>query len=371
MFPLSRGKVAKQAHVGLPDGTFEEEHGREAFEGRSSHLYRTHPPTAWIRVDGELRPRAFDLNGLKPPDQVDPGAEWQRILWNEDVAIYVSRVAGQMSHYLRDSDGDLCYFVHRGEGTLETDYGPLSFRTGDYLIVPKGTTHRLTPTTDDTFLYVIEGRGEYRLPDKGILGKHALFDPGVLETPQPDPHDERGAFRVRVRRRGEVTTFTFPHHPLNVVGWQGDLAPFRLNVADFRPVVSPRYHLPPSVHTTFRCRGFDIATFAPRPFETEPGALRVPFYHSNIDNDEVLFYHDGDFFSRKGIDKGMVTLHPAGVHHGPQPGAAEGAAKKEMTDEVAVMVECQKPLEVGPEAEKASVEAYATSWARGLGLLDE
>jgi homogentisate 1,2-dioxygenase len=142
-----------------------------------------------------------------------------------------------------------------------------------------------------------------------------------------------------------------------VVGWQGDLAPYRLNVADFRPVVSPRYHLPPSVHTTFRCRGFDIATFAPRPFETEPGALRVPFYHSNIDNDELLFYHDGDFFSRKGIDRGMATLHPAGVHHGPQPGAAEGAAKKEMTDEVAVMVECLEPLQVSPEAEKASIEA--------------
>jgi homogentisate 1,2-dioxygenase len=168
-----------------------------------------------------------------------------------------------------------------------------------------------------------------------------------------------------------VTTFTFPHHPLNVVGWQGDLAPFRLNVADFRPVVSPRYHLPPSVHTTFRCRGFDIATFAPRPFETDPGALRVPFYHSNIDNDELLFYHDGDFFSRKGIDKGMATLHPAGVHHGPQPGAAEGAAAKEMTDEVAVMIECLEPLQVSPEAEKASIDTYATSWARGLGLLDE
>ena len=156
-----------------------------------------------------------------------------------------------------------------------------------------------------------------------------------------------------------------------MVGWQGDLAPYRLNVADFRPVVSPRYHLPPSVHTTFRCRGFDIATFAPRPFETDPGALRVPFYHSNIDNDELLFYHDGDFFSRKGIDRGMATLHPAGVHHGPQPGAAEGAAKKEMTDEVAVMVECVEPLVVSPEAEKASIEAYATSWARGLGLLEE
>ena len=126
---------------------------------------------------------------------------------------------------------------------------------------------------------------------------------------------------MQVRRRGEVTTFTFPHHPLNVVGWRGRPGSCRLNVADFRPVVSPRYHLPPSVHTTFRCRGFDIATFAPRPFETDPGALRVPFYHSNIDNDEVLFY-DGDFFSRKEIDRGDGHLHPAGVRT-IWPGAAE------------------------------------------------
>jgi homogentisate 1,2-dioxygenase len=371
MFPLSKGKVAKQAHVALPDGTFEEEHGREAFDGRASHLYRAHPPTAWVRIDGDLTPRAYDLNGLKTPDQSDPEDTWQRILWNEDVAIYVSRPSGEPSHYLRDADGDVCYFVHRGRGLLETDYGPLRFRDGDYLIVPKGTTHRLLPDGDDTFLYVIEGRGEYRLPDKGILGKHALFDPGVLETPDPEPHQEDGEFVVWVKRDHRYTTLVYPFHPLDVVGWQGDLCPIRLNVEDFRPVVSPRYHVPPSVHVTWDSEGFEIGTFAPRPTETgDPDALRVPFFHSNIDRDEVLFYHRGQFFSRAGIGEAFITHHPQGLHHGPQAAAIEASKTKEFADEYAIMVETEKPLQSEDALGTVEIEGYATSWARGLGLID-
>jgi homogentisate 1,2-dioxygenase len=370
MFPLSRGRVTKQAHVGLPEGTYEEEHGREAFEGRASHLYRTHPPTAWVRIDGDLQPRAYDLNGVKSPDLADPAAEWQRILWNEDLAIYVSKLAEPPPHFLRDADGDLCYFIHRGEGTLETDYGPLPFRRGDYLIVPKGTTHRVVPATEDNFFYVIEGRGEYRIPEKGILGKHALFDPGVLETPEPEPHDEPGEFMVQVKRDHQYTTLVYPHHPLDVVGWQGDLCPIRLNVEDFRPVVSPRYHIPPSVHITWDSDGFEIGTFAPRPTETgDPEALRVPFFHSNIDRDEVLFYHQGQFFSRAGIGEAFITHHPQGLHHGPQAAAIEASKTKEFADEYAIMVEADRPL-IAEEALSANeVEGYATSWARGLGLI--
>jgi homogentisate 1,2-dioxygenase len=370
MFPLSRGRVTKQAHVGLPDGTYEEEHGREAFEGRASHLYRTHPPTAWVRIEGDLQPRAYDLNGLKPADLADPAGDWQRILWNNDVAIYVSRLAEPSPNFLRDADGDLCYFVHRGEGMLETDYGPLSFRRGDYLIVPKGTTHRLLPATDDNFFYVIEGRGEYRIPDKGILGKHALFDPGVLETPEPQPHDEAGEFLVRVKRDHEYTTLVYPYHPLDVVGWQGDLCPIRLNVEDFRPVVSPRYHIPPSAHVTWVSEGFEIGTFAPRPTETgDPTALRVPFFHSNIDRDEVLFYHEGQFFSRAGIGEAFITHHPQGLHHGPQAAAIEASKTKEFADEYAIMVETDRPLVAEEALSTCQVEGYATSWARGLGLI--
>ena len=371
MFPLSKGRVTRQAHVGLPEGTFEEEHGREAFEGRASHLYRTHPPTAWIRIEGDLQPKAYDLNGLKPPDLTDADGQWQRILWNDELGVYVSRRSEPQPYFLRDADGDLCYFVHRGSGLLETDYGPLRYREGDFLLLPKGTTHRLVPDGGESFFYVIEGAGEYRLPDRGILGRHALFDPGVLETPEPEPHDEEGEFEVRVKRANRYTRLTFPFHPLDVVGWQGDLCPVRLNKEDFRPVVSPRYHVPPSVHVVWKSDGFEIGLFAPRPTETgDPTALRVPFFHSNIDKDEVLFYHQGQFFSRAGIGEAFITHHPQGLHHGPQAAAIEASKTKEFADEYAVMVEADLPLERDESLGDVEVEGYATSWARGLGLID-
>ena len=362
MFPLSKGKVAKQAHVGLPSGTFEEEHGRESFNGRASHLYRTHPPTAWVKVQGTVRPRAFDLNQMKE-------GQWTPVASNDEVRLFISRDDEPLPYYLRDATGDVCYFVHEGTGVLETDYGPLRFSPGDYLIVPKGTTHRVVPE-GPIFLFIIEGAGEYRLPDRGMLGRHAQFDPGVVETPEPQPHDEEGSFDVLVMRGDDLTMLTYPYHPLDVVGWQGDLCPLRLNVADFRPIVSPRYHLPPSVHCTWENDGFEVCTFAPRPTETgDPDALRVPFFHSNIDRDEVIFYHSGNFFSRAGIGPAYMTLHPAGLHHGPQAAAMEAGKTKEFADEYAVMVETAKPLRVATDIEAVEADGYATSWAKGLGLL--
>ena len=368
-FVFSKGKVTKQAHVSVPEGTYEEEHGRETFFGRASHLYRTHPPTAWTRIDGPLRPRAFDLNEIKPEDQTDANASWALVAGNDEVRLYVSRRNETMPYFLRDADGDVCYFVHEGNGTIETDYGPLAYAPGDYVIVPKGTTHRVV-TDQDSFFFVIEGSGEYHIPDRGLMGKHAMFDPGMLEVPEPDPHDEAGEFEVRVKRDGVFTSLWFAWHPLDVVGWQGDLCPVRLNILDHRPVYSPSYHMPPSVHCTFANEGFVICSFVPRPLEEDPAVLKVPFYHANIDADEVLFYHSGNYFSRAGIDKGFMTLHPQGVHHGPQPAAIEASKTKERTDEIAVMVETEKPLVFSEEARAVVVTEYETSWARGMGLVD-
>jgi homogentisate 1,2-dioxygenase len=367
----SKGKVSRQAHVAIPGGTFEEEHGRETFFGRASHLYRTHPPTAWTRIEGKLRPRAFNLNEIKPGDMSDADSTWGLIAGNGDVRLFVSRPAGPMPYFLRDADGDVCYFVHRGAGTIETDYGPLTYREGDYVIIPKGTTHRVVPEGEENFLFVIEGTGEFHLPDRGLMGKHAIFDPGVLQVPEPDPHDEQGEFEVRVKRDGEFTSLWFAWHPLDVVGWQGDLSPVKLNILDHRPVYSPSYHMPPSAHCTFANEGFVICSFVPRPLEEDPEVLKVPFYHANIDADEVLFYHSGNFFSRVGIDEGYMTLHPQGVHHGPQPAAIEASKTKTRTDEVAVMVETHNPLEISEEALAVVITEYETSWARGMGLLDD
>ena len=367
---FSKGKVTKQAHVAVPEGTYEEEHGRETFFGRASHLYRTHPPTAWVKIDGPLQPRALDLNEIKPEDQVEPDGTWSLVAHNEDVRLYVSRRTEPMKYFLRDADGDVLYFIHRGTGTIETDYGPLTYGVGDYVIIPKGTTHRVVPDTDDNFFFIVEGSGEFGIPDRGLMGKHAMFDPGVLVTPEPDPHDEAGDFEVRVKRDGGFTSLWFKWHPLDVVGWQGDLCPVKMNILDHRPVYSPSYHMPPSAHCTFQNEGFVICSFVPRPLEEDPQVLKVPFYHANIDADEVLFYHSGNYFSRAGIDEGYLTLHPQGVHHGPQPAAIEKSKSIERTEEVAVMVETEKPLELTDDAMGVVVSEYTTSWAQGMGLLD-
>ena len=370
-----KGRIARQAHVGIPEGLSEEEHGREAFSGPVSHLYRTIPATAWVEVEGPLRPAAFDLNRLEPPDGADPEGWRTEVLANDDLRVSVSRRTVAMPFGYRNADADEVAFVHDGAGELQTDYGPLSYAAGDYLVLPKGTVHRWVPAAA-TFLLVIESVAPVVLPDWGLLGRHAVVDPQVLATPEPyaePPADWRpdsdGRWRVRVKRLGEWTTFRFPHNPFTAVGWAGDLAPWRLHTDDIRPVTSHRFHLPPSVHTTFRCGRFDIATFVPRPFETDPDSLRVPFFHANVDNDEVIFYSRGDFFSRQGIGQGWLSLHPQGAPHGPQPGAAERVAEKTMADELAVMVECVSPLTVTTEAKAAEDPAYATSWARGMGLV--
>jgi homogentisate 1,2-dioxygenase len=372
-----KGRTARQAHVGLPEGLVEEEHGREAFAGPVSHLYRTVPPTAWVDVDGPLRPLAFDLNQVAPGDADDPEGSAEPVLSNEDLQISVSRRSTPAPYAVRNGDGDEVIHVHHGAGVLQTDYGPLDYTAGDYLVVPRGTTVRWVPDGTPSFLLVIESTAPVTLPDFGLMGRHAVVDPSVLVTPEPfaEPPadwspDADGRWRTRVKRRGEWTTFRYPHNPFSAVGWSGDLAPYRLSVEDIRPVTAPGFHLPPSVHTTFRCGAFDIATFVPRPFETDPEALRVPFFHNNVDNDEVIFYSRGDFFSRKGIGEGWLTLHPAGVQHGPQPGAAERAAELTHTNEVAVMVECRQPLTVADGVKGAEEPAYSTSWARGLGLMD-
>jgi homogentisate 1,2-dioxygenase len=359
-----RGTASRQAHADLPPGTVEEEHGREGFSGPASHLYRLHPPTGWTAIDGPLRPHALDTARRDSSTDVDglPVV----LLENAQVKIgWWARPAGTPQWFLRDADGDVLYLAHTGEGVLETEYGPLAYRAGDYLVVPRGTTHRVAASSATALLVVEATGGSIALPDRGLLGRHALFDPAVVEVPEPQPHDEEGEFAVRVLRGGEVTTITYPHHPFDVVGWKGDLAPLRLHVDDFRPVTSPRYHLPPSAHTTFVGDGFVVATFAPRPLETDPDVLRVPFYHRNIDVDEVIFYHRGEFFSRAGITEGMLTFHPHGVHHGPQPAAVRRSAARGpggFADEVAINIDARRPLSLTAAGRAIEVEGYDRSW---------
>ena len=364
MFPQIKGRVTRQAHVRIPEGTYEEEHARRGFFGRTSHLYHLHPPTAWVRVEGPLRPRLFLGDRIVPPDLMDPRGGPAVLLENDDALLSISRRSQAMPFYFRNSDGDEVHFIHRGRGGYETDYGPLAYEPGDYLWIPKGTTYRVMPNSQDTFILIVETR-EFVLPDRGLMGQHAFIDPAILEMPEPEAHQESGGeWEVRVKRERQLTSFFYRFHPLDVVGWKGDLMPVRFNVRDLRPVVSARYHMPPTVHATFCSDPCTICTFAPRPFESDPDAQRLPFYHRNIDYDELLFYHSGEFMSRHGIGPGSFTLHPQGIHHGPHPKAFETIQKREVTNEIAVLVETTRPLRLTAEAEKAEDSSYPTNWAQ-------
>lgn len=362
-FGWSQGVFSPQPHVDVPDGTYEEEHGRQGFFGRVSHLYHRHPPTGWLKIEGPLKPRAYQVTKLAGAEHGQP----EFFLENADVKLGIAKLTGEMKVFARNGDGDEIRFIHEGEGTLQTDYGDLAYRKGDYLVIPRGTTYRFVTRAQNTHL-VIESATEINLPDRGMLGRHAQFDPMIMRTPtvptseRKDGANSSGEFELQIKREGATTQVFYPWNPMNAAGWKGDLAPWALNVDDIRPVVSPRYHLPPSVHTTFLGRNFVICSFLPRPLESEPGAMKVPFYHRNIDFDEVLFYHAGNFFSREGIGAGAVTFHPQGIHHGPHPNAAKNAADKTVTEEIAVMVDTRNPLHPTKAADSVEYKEYHMSW---------
>lgn len=363
----AQGEHSRQAHADMPAGTYEREISKEGFFGPAAFIHHKRPPTGWVNFEGPLRPRAFDLNALNAAEP-SPWAAG-RVLQNPAVEIRFWKLAQAMPALARNADGDQLLFIHQGAGDLFCDYGHLGYAAGDYLYLPRGTMWRLAPREPTAVLMIQATNTHFTLPDKGLLGGHALFDPAMLETPAMDEafkahQNEAGEYQVEIKKRGEVSRVTYPYNPLDAVGWHGDLAPVRLNVKDLRPVSSHRYHLPPSVHTTFLSDRFVVCTFAPRPFETDPGALKVPFFHNNDDFDEVLFYHAGDFFSRDHIEAGMMTFHPSGFTHGPHPKALKNMLiqPKPATDEYAVMIDTRDPLEVGEAAASVENPAYVDSW---------
>ncbi len=360
---IVKGKVAKWAHALLPEGTYEEEWGRYGFSGPITHLYHRNPPTGWTNIEGPLRPHA--LSPLKMP--VGDG-ERKIFMDNPDVALGIQQVNTEGDHFVRNGDADEVLFVHVGTGLIHTQLGPLNYRKGDYLSLPRGTTYRFVPNSPTTLLTVEAFNGPFQQPDRGLIGQHALYDPAILEYPEPyaDPLPVR-EWKVKIKRNGVFTTFTYPFNPCDVVGYKGDNLVYRLNIDDICPVNSHKMHLPPPAHTTFVGVGFVMCSFLPRPLETMEGAVKVPFYHSNVDYDEVLFYHDGDFFSRSGIDAGMVTLHPGGFPHGPHPKAVRSSVTKTFTDESAVMLDTRRPLRLTPDAEEVERKDYWKSWMDTIG----
>jgi homogentisate 1,2-dioxygenase len=367
--PVSRteGDASRQAHCDLPEGTYEREMSKEGFFGPAAFFHHRHPPTGWTEFSGPLRPRAFDLAKLTAAS----ASPWSapEVLANAHCRIRYWQLRGSMDRLARNADGDELLFVHAGRGQLYCDFGHLEIEAGDYVVVPRGTMWRIEASSPLDVLLIEATSSSYMLPDKGLLGNHAIFDPALLDTPKIDAdflaqQGDSATWQVEVKRRNEVSRITYPFNPLDVTGWHGELCVVRINVRDIRPVMSHRYHLPPSAHTTFIANRFVVCTFAPRPFETDPGALKVPFFHNNDDYDEVLFYHAGDFFSRDHIRPGMMTLHPGGFTHGPHPKALARMFRqdKPATDEYAVMVDTRDPLEVQSAAGGVEWIGYVDSW---------
>ena len=376
------GTIPRKRHTKARDEggrlLFEELVGTEGFSRESALLYHRCSPSAILGVEpvevpdpapgGGLGPRHFRTGDLGLSADLVTGRH--RLAGNADVTLAFARTAAASPLY-RSVVGDELVFVHEGAARLESVFGAMAVRAGDYVVVPAGVTHRWVPESDEVAALVVESSGHVRIPDKylsphGQLLEGAPFSERDLRAPG-EPLTEEGAdVPVLVRSRGGWLRYRHATHPFDVVGWDGCVYPVALNIEEFEPIVG-RIHQPPPVHQTWALPGAVVCSFVPRPYDFDPDAVRVPYHHHNVDSDEVLFYADGDFMSRSGsgIGRGSISLHPAGFTHGPQPGSSERADAVDGTSEVAVMLDTFRPLQVFADATAVEDDRYWASWGGG------
>ena len=366
-----QGKPTKQAHKGIPEGFYEEEQGLKGFFGPVSHLIRKKPSTRWNKIEGELKPRMFDLVKLEGSTASAVPDGRQRLFYNSALNVYwwwVTPKAADQLKAFRSSDGDLLYFCHRGEGEFLTEYGLLAYRAGHYVNVPKCVAHTIVAKSPSIFFVVENLNSHFEEPMRGMVGRHAVYDIQAIGRPDLEKLHARlkelhePVHEIEVKHEEKTTRFFYDETIYDVVGWKGDLFPFTLHMDDMMPLMSHRAHLPPSAHSTLIARDFVVCTFLPRPLERDADALRVPFYHQNIDYDEIIFYHDGNFFSRDNLHAGMLSLHPSGFPHGPHPKAMKGISDKTETNEYAVMVDSRLRLNREPVLANVELASYWKSW---------
>jgi homogentisate 1,2-dioxygenase len=291
------------------------------------------------------------------------------LMANGDVCISVARPKDAMSYWYRYAHGDEVIFIHEGTGVLESQFGTLRYRPGDYLVIPTGVIWRMVFDNAQRMLVVETSGGHIEPPRRyvnnyGQLLESAPYSERDIRPPDSlEPHDEKGEFEVRVKARGYIARYIYPHHPLDVVGWDGHLWPFAFNIEDFEPITG-RVHQPPPVHQTFDGPGFVLCSFVPRLFDYHPQSIPAPYNHSNVDSDEVIYYVKGDFMSRKDIEPAAFTVHPNGIPHGPHPGTYEGSIGKTRTEELAVMVDTFRPLQLTTHALTMEHTSYPFSWVQ-------
>lgn len=379
------GQIPPKRHTQFrkPDGSLysEEVFGTEGFAGNYSILYYHYPPTRVKKIEpfvSEQFPHEVWDEGVQRHHHMktaqltrggDPVFGRQALMFNNDVVIGIAKPTMNMDYFFRDGDSDLVYFVHEGHGTLETNFGLLPYHDGDYIVIPRGTTFRFDGPVDGsatTFL-IIEAHGSIEPPHRylnknGQLLEHAPYCERDFRRPEElVTHTEPGEFEVRVKVGRTVSSYWFEHHPCNVVGWDGYEYPWIFNIGDFEPITG-RIHQPPPVHQTFQGPNFVVCSFVPRKLDYHPLSIPVPYNHSNIDSDEMIYYVNGNFGSRRGIERSSITLHPRGIPHGPQPGAVEKSLGAERTEELAVMVDTFYPLHLTTIARSIDDANYPYSW---------
>jgi homogentisate 1,2-dioxygenase len=358
----------------------EEVMGLEGFSGIQSILYHHFLPPRVVKSEdlgpakpeyadfGPIRHRAFA--SLNIPEGGDPVSARRTLFGNNDVTMGISRPTKDMDYYYRNGQAYECWFTHEGEGTLRTQFGRLDFGPGDYLVIPYGTTWKMEFKDGGGRFFVVETPSQIEPPRRyrneyGQLLEHAPYSERDIRIPEElETHTEKGEFEVRVKVRDHISKHTLDHHPHDVIGWDGFLYPWIFNINDYEPIVGA-VHMPPPSHQTFQGRNFVLCSFVPRLFDFHPEAIPAPYNHSNVNSDEVIYYAEGDFMSRKGIDRCDLTLHPFGLPHGPQPGATEASIGKKKTDELAVMVDTFYPLHITTQALEFEKEGYQASWLEG------
>ncbi len=376
------GNIPPKRHTVFkkPDGSFyyEELFGTIGFDGMSSLLYHTQRPTQVKEVvkSYSVEPKiavsknmkSLALKGFKVPPINDFLESRKCVLMNNDCHIVLASPKKSLTDYFyKNTDSDEVIFIHEGTGKLRTMLGNIDFEYGDYLVIPRGMIYQIDFDTEDNRLFIVESKHPVYTPKRyrNYFGQHLesspfcerdLHGPSELET-----FDEKGEFLLKVKKQDMIHEYIYAAHPFSVVGWDGYNFPYKFSIHDFEPITG-RVHQPPPVHQTFETSAFVICSFVPRMYDYHPNAVPAPYNHSNIDSDEVLYYVEGDFMSRKDVEKGQITLHPSGIPHGPHPGTMEKSIGKKETKELAVMVDTFKPLMITEEAIKLQDEDYFKSW---------
>jgi homogentisate 1,2-dioxygenase len=378
----SLGKIPAKRHTVMPkEGGglyYEQLFGTVGFDGMSSLLYHIHRPTMIsdllesldvtpkVAVDRNMKSRRLVGFDVQPAD--DFLESRKALLVNSDVYLGLAAPRKSLTDYFyKNADADEMLFVHKGSGVLRTQLGNIEFSYGDYLIIPRGMIYQIEFSSSDNRLLYLESFHPIYTPKRyrnwfGQLLEHSPFCERDIRRPSHlETHDKKGEFLVKVKKQNMIHQLVYASHPFDVVGWDGYNYPYAFSIHEFEPITG-RVHQPPPVHQTFETSAFVVCSFVPRLYDYHPAAIPAPYNHSNIDSDEVLYYVDGDFMSRNDIAAGHISLHPAGIPHGPHPGAYERSIGKTETQELAVMVDTFKPLQITEDALKIDDGKYWKSW---------